>query len=96
VFADGFADGFKDPGKAAHRPTGLAVGPDGALYVSDDVKGRIWRITFSGDPNTTGLEAAPAPKSREAASSSLAAPPEGISGWRRKAWVGQLDSSDGD
>ena len=78
VFADGFAGDFKDPGKAAHRPSGLAVGPDGALYVSDDVKGRIWRITFAGDPNTKGLEAAPAPKSREAASSPTAAPPEGI------------------
>ena len=78
IFADGFAGGFKDPGKAAHRPSGLAVGPDGALYVSDDVKGRIWRITFTGDPNTTGLEAAPAPKSREAASSPPAVPPEGI------------------
>ena len=30
---------------AAHRPTGLAVGPDGALYVTDGVKGRIWRVT---------------------------------------------------
>jgi glucose/arabinose dehydrogenase/mono/diheme cytochrome c family protein len=78
VFADGFAGGFKDPGRAAHRPSGLAVGPDGALYISDDVKGRIWRITFTGDPNTTGLEAAPAPKSREAATSPPAAPPEGI------------------
>ena len=61
VFADGFAGDFKDPGKAAHRPSGLAVGPDGALYVSDDVTGRIWRITFAGDPNTKGLEAVPAP-----------------------------------
>jgi glucose/arabinose dehydrogenase/mono/diheme cytochrome c family protein len=78
IFADGFAGRFKDPGKAAHRPSGLAVGPDGALYVSDDVKGRIWRITFTGDPNTTGLETAPAPKSREAVSSPPAAPPEGI------------------
>jgi glucose/arabinose dehydrogenase/mono/diheme cytochrome c family protein len=76
VFADGFAGRFKDPGKAAHRPSGLAVGPDGALYVSDDVKGRIWRITFTGDPNTKGLE--PAPKFPGAARSPPAAPPEGI------------------
>src|SRR5262249_21395448 len=39
------------------------------------VKGRIWRITFAGDPKTTGLAAAPAPKSREAATSPPAAPP---------------------
>lgn len=26
------------------RPTGLAQGPDGSLYVSDDAHGRIWRI----------------------------------------------------
>jgi Glucose / Sorbosone dehydrogenase len=50
IFADGFAGGFKDPGKAAHRPSGLTVGPDGALYVTDDVKGRIWRITFTVIP----------------------------------------------
>ena len=49
VFADGFAGAYKDPGRAAFRPTGLAEGPDGALYVSDDVHGRIWRITYNGD-----------------------------------------------
>ena len=26
------------------RPSGLAVGPDGSLYVTDDNGGRIWRI----------------------------------------------------
>jgi len=31
VFADGFAGAVKEPGRAAHRPTGLAVGPDGAI-----------------------------------------------------------------
>jgi glucose/arabinose dehydrogenase len=48
VFADGFA-GVKpipSPGDAKHRPTGLAIGPDGALYVCDSVKGKIWKITY--------------------------------------------------
>ncbi|HVS77751.1 MAG TPA: hypothetical protein VHE11_12520, partial [Steroidobacteraceae bacterium] len=44
IFAAGFAGGEKDPGEAAHRPSGLAVGPDGSLYVADDVHGRIYRI----------------------------------------------------
>ena len=49
-FATGFAGAAlpATPAEAAHRPMGLAVGPDGALYVSDDVKGRIWRITYVG------------------------------------------------
>ncbi|MFQ5689946.1 MAG: PQQ-dependent sugar dehydrogenase [Gemmatimonadota bacterium] len=46
VFADGFAGARKDPRNAAHRPSGLAVGPDGSLYVSDDRGGRIWRILY--------------------------------------------------
>jgi glucose/arabinose dehydrogenase len=47
IFADGFAGGTKGPG-AEHRPVGLAEGPDGSLYVSDDRGGRIYRITFGG------------------------------------------------
>lgn len=47
IFADGFA-GEKQlsPGSAKHRPCGLAQGPDGSLYVSDDSKGTIYRIMY--------------------------------------------------
>jgi glucose/arabinose dehydrogenase len=47
VFADGFAGARKEPGLAEHRPSGLAVGPDGALFISDDQRGRIWRVVYS-------------------------------------------------
>ncbi len=47
VFADGFAGAIKQPDRAAHRPVGLAQGPDGALYITDDKAGRVWRVTYS-------------------------------------------------
>lgn len=47
VFANNFAGEEKAPGKAKYRPTGLAQGPDGSLYISDDQKGRIWKVTYS-------------------------------------------------
>jgi len=77
VFADGFAGAVEEPGQAVHRPSGLAVGPDGALYISDDQRGRIWRVTYQG-PMTAGIEAAPAPASRAGTSSAAQLPPEGI------------------
>ncbi len=46
VFADGFAGPDKSPNGAQHRPCGLAQGPDGSLYVSDDQKGTIYKITY--------------------------------------------------
>lgn len=45
TFADGFAGGNLDPGGALYRPVGLAQGPDGALYITDDQRGRVWRVT---------------------------------------------------
>jgi glucose/arabinose dehydrogenase len=32
--------------EAQHRPCGLAQGPDGALYVTDDTKGTIYKISY--------------------------------------------------
>ena len=56
IFADGFAG--KQPvinvSDAMYRPIGLAMGPDGSLYVSDTEKGKIWRIMFDGDKNNFG------------------------------------------
>jgi glucose/arabinose dehydrogenase len=48
IFADGFAGPRKEPGIARHRPSGVAVGPDGALYISDDSGGRVWRVVHGG------------------------------------------------
>jgi glucose/arabinose dehydrogenase/mono/diheme cytochrome c family protein len=76
VFADGFAGAIKDPGRAAYRPSGIAIGPDGALYVSDDMHGRIWRITYGGT-GIAQIEAAPSPVSSTPASENVL-PPEGI------------------
>ncbi|MDB4916496.1 MAG: L-sorbosone dehydrogenase [Gemmatimonadetes bacterium] len=45
-----FAEGFNPltAGKPGHKPTGLAVAPDGSLLVADDLGGRIYRIIYTG------------------------------------------------
>ena len=48
-FATGFGGANPQPTSAPYRPSGVAVGPDGALYISDDMKGRIWRVTYGGN-----------------------------------------------
>ena len=48
TFADNFANGKLDPSAAEHRPTGIATAADGALLVSDDKGGRIYRILYVG------------------------------------------------
>jgi glucose/arabinose dehydrogenase/mono/diheme cytochrome c family protein len=67
IFADGFAGPVRSPDQAMHRPDGLAVGPDGALYISDDVRGRIYRIVYRGGSDSAGAAFTPCP--------SLTAPP---------------------
>jgi glucose/arabinose dehydrogenase len=48
IFANGFAgsDNITSTGQALQRPCGLAQGPDGSLYVSEDKKGTIYKITY--------------------------------------------------
>lgn len=50
IFADGFkgTDVLHVPNQATYRPTGLTVGQDGSLYVSEDKVGRIWKIMYTG------------------------------------------------
>lgn len=51
VFADGFKgrDVLLEPRNAEYRPVGVAVGPDGSLYVGAQQGGRIWRIFHQGN-----------------------------------------------
>jgi glucose/arabinose dehydrogenase/mono/diheme cytochrome c family protein len=83
IFADGFAGPSKSPGTAEHRPSGLALGPDGALYVSDDVRGRIYRIVYTGKGdmrNGAGAQVVACPDAAEGAGpvgAANAKPPEG-------------------
>ena len=82
VFADGFAGSpiKKASGKAEHRPTGLATDATGALYVSDDARGRIYRIAYvGGEP--AGSHGAACPDATASPGKKMAAPaapPEGV------------------
>ena len=44
-----FATGFViNDSKVWGRPVGVTVDNDGALLISEDASGTIWRITYSG------------------------------------------------
>jgi glucose/arabinose dehydrogenase len=57
TFADGFAsEAFKGnrtagpppAGARNHRPTGIAQAPDGSIYITDDLSGTVYRISYQG------------------------------------------------
>lgn len=58
VFADGFIqrDKLVDTDDAGYRPMGIAMGPDGSLYLSESEKGKIWRVMYKGDKKSFGSE----------------------------------------
>jgi glucose/arabinose dehydrogenase len=44
-----FLTGFVTPdGQVWGRPVGVAVGPDGSLFVTDDGSRSVWRVSYSG------------------------------------------------
>lgn len=53
VFADGFAkvEPIVSMPDAKYRPMGLSEGKDGSLYISESKQGKIWRVSFNGNPN---------------------------------------------
>ena len=78
VFADGFAgkQPVINPSDATYRPIGLAVGPDGSLYVSDTEKGKIWRIMFQGDKNNFGEQQLAGVEKRKVSAPNIKTPDE--------------------
>lgn len=50
-----FANGWRAPGAACGaaatwgRPAGVTFGADGALYISDDKSGRVYRVVYTGN-----------------------------------------------
>lgn len=58
VFANGFAnvDPVVSTSDAEHRPAGLATGPDGSLYITEDNEGKIWRVEYIGDRADFGAD----------------------------------------
>ena len=56
VFADGFVgeNPVVDVSNAPYRPMAIAMAPDGSLYLSETVKGKIWRVMYKGDKKNFG------------------------------------------
>ena len=45
---ESFISGWAVGSRVSGRPVAFAVGPEGSLYVSDELGGRIWRVSYDG------------------------------------------------
>ena len=50
IFASGFAGKTQimNPNEALARADGVAQAPDGSLYITENVKGKVWRVFYRG------------------------------------------------
>lgn len=56
---ESFLAGFLHEDDVIGRPVDVAVGPDGALYVSDDYTGEVYRVAYGETPRAPLIVAAP-------------------------------------
>ncbi|MDG2308782.1 MAG: PQQ-dependent sugar dehydrogenase [Candidatus Binatia bacterium] len=56
---ESFLAGLLDDDDVLGRPVDVAVGPDGALFVSDDFSGQIYRVAYGETPRAAVVPAAP-------------------------------------
>jgi glucose/arabinose dehydrogenase/mono/diheme cytochrome c family protein len=76
VFADGFAgvDTIVYTSDAKYRPSGLAQGPDGSLYVTESEHGKVWRIMYKGKKETFGDQELTAMRNRKSTAQNIRTP----------------------
>ena len=70
IFADGFAevDPIVNVSDARYRPMGMAMGPDGSLYIAETEKGKIWRVMYKGEKEDFGNDQLAAMEKRKSLS----------------------------
>lgn len=76
VFADGFAgvDTIVYTSDAKYRPSGLAQGPDGSLYVTESEHGKVWRIMYKGKKEGFGDKELTAMRNRKSVAQNIRTP----------------------
>ncbi|MEZ5501128.1 MAG: PQQ-dependent sugar dehydrogenase [Halioglobus sp.] len=75
-----FLTGFNQDGDISGRPVDVAQGPDGAIYISDDYAGAIYRVSYNAAPGGAVNSANQLPATHQAARRLDATPPAWLKG----------------